>query len=84
MVNNRMYMNQQCAFVAKKASNILGSIKKGQYAPGDDPVPLLSPSEAASGLLCPNLGSSEQERHGAPGMGPVKGYKDAEGTGASL
>lgn len=34
-------------------------------------------------LLCPVLGTSEQERHGNPGAGPVEGFSDLE-TGAPL
>lgn len=42
------------------------------------------PGEAAFGGLCPVLGSTAQETHGVPGVGPVEGYKDYEGFGADL
>lgn len=45
------------------------------------PVPLLSPSEATLGMLCPVLHPSVQDRHGAPGAGPGEGDKDDQETG---
>ncbi|RMC19571.1 hypothetical protein DUI87_03129 [Hirundo rustica rustica] len=45
--------------------------KYGQQVKGGDPPPLLSPSEAISGVLCSVLGSSEQERQGTTGDSPV-------------
>ncbi|KAF4803046.1 hypothetical protein TURU_020133 [Turdus rufiventris] len=38
----------------------------------DDPTPLLNPGEASPGGLCPVLGSSGQERHGAAGVGSTE------------
>ena len=62
LVNDKLPMCQQCALVAKKANGILGCIKKsGQQVEGGSPSPLLCPSEAPSGVLCPVLGSSLQE-----------------------
>ena len=43
IIDNRLAMSEQCAFVAKRANCILGCIKKSK---GTDPPPLLSSGEA--------------------------------------
>ncbi|RMC17428.1 hypothetical protein DUI87_06010 [Hirundo rustica rustica] len=47
-----------------------------QQTMGADPAPLLCSGEATSGVLCPVLCSTVQERHEGPGVGPVEDYKD--------
>ncbi|KAJ7399981.1 rna-directed dna polymerase from mobile element jockey-like [Pitangus sulphuratus] len=85
LVDNKLSMNQQCVFVVRKASGILGCIRKSIGSRlRVDPGPLLSSTEATSGVLCPVLGSSVQERHGLPGLGAEGGNKDDEEVGASL
>lgn len=39
-------------------------------------APRRSPGEATSGVLCPVLGFTGQERHGTPGADTAKGYED--------
>jgi len=58
--------------------------ERGQQGEGGSPSPLHCPSEASSGVLRPVLGSPVRERWGAAGESPAEGYKDGEGTGASL
>ncbi|KAJ7425020.1 hypothetical protein BTVI_04119 [Pitangus sulphuratus] len=54
----------------------------GRLLPTGQEMILLRPGEASPGMLCPVLGSSGQEGHGAPGVG-LEGYKGDEGTGLS-
>ena len=64
LVDDQLTMSHQCALVARKANGILGCIKRsaGQQVKGGSPPALLYPSEVASGVLCPVLGSPLQER----------------------
>ncbi|PKU42233.1 hypothetical protein llap_7463 [Limosa lapponica baueri] len=56
-----------------------GQQVKGSYVPS-----LLCPGEAASGVLCPVLGSPIQEGQVTAGEGTAKGYEDNSGTRTSL
>ncbi len=51
---DRLTRSQQYTPVAKKASGILGNVKKkgGQQVKGSDPLPLLFSDEATSGVPC--------------------------------
>lgn len=64
----------------RKASGVLGCIKKsGQHIRGGDPVPLFSPDEATSGVLCRVLGSPIQERQGTTRASPEENISLNEG-----
>ena len=65
LVDNRMVMRQQYAFVAKKTNGTLGCLKKkkkhDQQVVGSGSTPLLCPDEATFRLLYPLLVSQLKE-----------------------
>jgi len=50
--------------------------KHGQQDEGGDPAPLFCTGEDTPGVLCPDVESSVQERHGPVGVRPPKGHKN--------
>ncbi|KAK4828615.1 hypothetical protein QYF61_000067 [Mycteria americana] len=83
LVDTKLNMSQQCAFVANKANGILGCIRRSVASGSREMIlPLLSSVKAASGVLCPVLSSSVQERYRHTGESPIAGHKDDEGTRA--
>ena len=58
--------------------------KCGQQGEGGDPAPLLCAGESSLGVLCPNVESSVQERHGPVGACTEKGHKNDPRAGTPL
>ena len=70
LVDDRLVMSQQCAPVAKRASGILGCIKRSVAVNGGDPPPLFCltwSTVSSSGLLgTKKKGISWKESSGGP------------------
>lgn len=77
-MDKKFSMNQQRVLVAKKVKGYPGVHleQHSQQIEGGEPTLFLSLGEAMSGVLCPVLDSSVQERNGAPGTSPAEVYKD--------
>ena len=58
--------------------------KCGQQGKGGDPASLLCAGEASPGVLCPDVESSLQERHGSVGMCPEEGHQNDSRDGTLL
>ena len=54
---------------------VLHQKKCGQQVEGGHPAPLLCAGETSPGVLCPDVESSVQERHGPIGVRPEEGHK---------
>ena len=64
LVDNRLTISHQCALVARTTNGIPGFHQKesGQEVERGVSPDLLCPGEATSGVACPVLGSSAQEK----------------------
>jgi len=78
LVNAGLYMSQQHALAAKKDNSIM-TFTRIAISLEEVLLSLLSTSKAASGILCPFLGSPIQERCGHAGKHPAKSHKMIKG-----
>jgi len=77
LVDSKLNINQQCTVAARKVTNsVLHYEDHCQQVKGGSFSHLLNTREVKSGVLCPVLDSTIQERHGHTGVSPPRGYKD--------
>ena len=76
LMDDRLAMSQQCALVVRKASGILGCIKRSVASRSRKAVLPICTGEATSGILCAVLGSLVQERQGSSRESTAEGCKD--------
>ncbi|GAB0179565.1 mitochondrial enolase superfamily member 1 [Grus japonensis] len=83
LVDEKLNMSRQHVLAAQKASCILGCIKRSVASRSREVIlpPLFCPYETPSGVLCPALEFSVQERHGPVGTSPEKGHKNDQRGG---
>jgi len=81
-VVDKLNMSQPCALEAEKTNNSLGRTRKSIASRPGEVIPLYSGLVRPSGVLCPVLGSSVQERCGHTEVSLAEGHKDDKGAGA--
>lgn len=74
---DKLIISRQCALEATKASRILRCIEKSVASRSREVLlpTLVCFREATSGVLCPVLGFTAQERKRTTGQRPMEGYK---------
>jgi len=74
LVDEKLDMRQKCALAAWKAKYVSGCIERGVAKMEREVTVPLSSYETPSGVLCPGLRPSAQERCRALGMGPEEDH----------
>lgn len=80
-MEEKLHTSHQGALVAQKAKHILGYIKRMVADRLSEVIfsPLFCFDENQSGVLCPALLSSVQDRHGSDTLDPKEGLENHEG-----
>lgn len=84
LVDTKLRGRRKHVLAAKKANSLLGCISQRAASTARELIlPLCSAVLRHIWVAVPSAGLLVQERHGLPGVSPVKGHRDDEETGAS-
>jgi len=75
LVDEILNMRWLSALAAQKANRILGCVKKSMASRSREVILPLCSHETPPGVLCPVLGLSTQEGHGAVELSPEEGHR---------
>jgi len=84
LIDEKANTSQQGALAVQKSNGILGYIRRGLASRAREGTVPLCLHDTLSGVLCPGLGPSIEERCGTFGEAPEEDWEDDQRAGAHL